>query len=148
MNDEQKLRLRVASEQMAAMILDPTLHPDVTREELAVEAVKNADALIAEVKRTANAAPMPEGGVMDRFTPEEVDAAASETESIRVYCGDFNVAGMLRAYAVRRWADALDTKILDFLDAHPKLIVRSGKQAIRPLILAAMIEQGKGDEKG
>ncbi len=38
---------------------------------------------------------------MDKFTPEEVDAAASETESIRVYCGDFNVADMLRAFAAR-----------------------------------------------
>ena len=142
MNDEQKLRLRVASEQMAAMILDPTLHPDVTREELAVEAVKNADALIAEHERTAKAAPMPEGGVMDRFTPEEVDAAASETESIRVYCGDFNVAGMLRAYAARLREDALDTKMLDFLDAHPQLVLRTGKQAMRPLILAAMREHG------
>ena len=40
--------------------------------------------------------------------------------------------------------DAMDTKMLDFLDAHPKLVVRSGKQAIRPLILAAMHEQGEG----
>ena len=81
---------------------------------------------------------------MDKFTPEEVDAAASETESIRVYCGDFNVADMLRDYAARLREDAMDTKMLDFLDAHPRLIVRSGKQAIRPLIIAAMREQGEG----
>ena len=47
---------------------------------------------------------------MDRFTPEEVDAAASETESSRVYCGDFNVADMLRAYAARLREDDVNAK--------------------------------------
>ena len=60
MNDEQKLRLKVASEQMAALLLDPE-----AREWLiwktAAYAVKAADALIAEIERTAKAAPMPEG---------------------------------------------------------------------------------------
>ena len=84
---------------------------------------------------------------MEKFTPEQVEGMAQ-------YIGQFHsehakaCSGMLLAYAERLREDAMDTKILDFLDAHPKLIVRSGKQAIRPLILAAMIEQGKGDEKG
>ena len=34
--------------------------------------------------------------------------------------------------------DAEDTAMLDWLDANPKVIIRSGKQHIRPLIRAAM----------
>ena len=60
MNDEQKLRLRVASEQMAA------LQADLDRrawswKELAEHAVEAADTLIAEIERTSKAAPEPEG---------------------------------------------------------------------------------------
>lgn len=145
MNDKQKLRLRVASEQMAAMQANPDRH-DWSWKGLPECAVEAADALIAAIERTAKAADMPEGGVMDKFTVEQVSDAIKDLEEGRYCSGDSDVIGMLRAYAVRLWADALDTKILDFLDAHPELIVRSGKQAIRPLILAAMIEQGKGDE--
>ncbi len=47
---------------------------------------------------------------MNKFTPEEVDAAASETESFRVYCGDFNVADMLRAFAARLREDDENAK--------------------------------------
>ena len=60
MNDEQKLRLRVASEQMAAMQagIDRSAW---TWRSLAEYAVEAADALIAEVERTAKAVSMPEG---------------------------------------------------------------------------------------
>ena len=62
MNAEQKLRLKVASEQMAALQADPDRRA-WSWNELAASAVEAANALIAEVKRTAKAdpAPMPEG---------------------------------------------------------------------------------------
>lgn len=93
---------------------------------------------------------------MDKFTVEQVERclARREYELVAVkrhYGPEFvqnphydETNAMLRAYAARLREDALDTKMLDFLDAHPKLIVRSGEQAIRPLILAAMYEQGEG----
>lgn len=60
MNDEQKLLLRVASEQMAALQVDLDRRA-WSWKELAEYAVEAADALIAEIERTAKAAPMPEG---------------------------------------------------------------------------------------
>ena len=47
---------------------------------------------------------------MDKFTPEKVDAAASETESIRVYCGDAFQFRDLRAKAATDKADAQDMR--------------------------------------
>ncbi len=60
MNDEQKLRLRVASEQMAAMIASHT-YDHWGMGAIMREAVNRADDLIAEIERTAKAAPTPEG---------------------------------------------------------------------------------------
>ena len=78
MNDEQKLRLRVASEQMAAMTVEsiPTdalstcvvicrkheYRGDRLEDHMAFAAVKMADALIAEIERTAKAAPVKHPG--------------------------------------------------------------------------------------
>ena len=91
---------------------------------------------------------------MDKFTVEQVEVSAAAHDDAAYILSRYGQHGaaelnsetarMLRAYAARLREDALDTKMLDFLDAHPKLIVRSGEQAIRPLILAAMYEQGEG----
>ena len=93
---------------------------------------------------------------MNKFTVEQVEAriAQFESELPDLDADGFEMSSVaqairdampfLRAFAERLREDAMDTKMLDFLDAHPKLIVRSGKQAIRPLILAAMHEQGEG----
>ena len=60
MNDEQTLRLKIASEQMAALQAHPARR-DWSWKGLAASAAEAADALIAEIERTAKAAPMPEG---------------------------------------------------------------------------------------
>ena len=88
--------------------------------------------------------PMPEGEMMNKFTVEQLEKAINELDAGRYCSGDSDVIGMLRAYAARLREDALDTRMLDFLDAHPKLVLRTGKQALRPMILAAMREQGEG----
>ena len=93
---------------------------------------------------------------MNKFTPEEVDAAASETESIRVYCGDFNVADMLRAFAARlregdvnakdaaryRWLRDCYMKDPDFYG--DVLVENIDGSALDAAIDAAMREQGEG----
>ena len=60
MNDEQTLRLKIASEQMAALQADWDRRAWTWRS-LAEYAVEAPDALIAEVERTAKAVSMPEG---------------------------------------------------------------------------------------
>ncbi len=52
MNDEQKLRLRVASERMAAIIADRVCAA-LDFDKIAASAVDAADDLIAEIERTA-----------------------------------------------------------------------------------------------
>ena len=80
---------------------------------------------------------------MSEFTVREIELEAAYIEQFSSEQA-VRTGKMLRALAARLREYAMDTKMLDFLDAHPKLIVRSGKQAIRPLILAAMREQGEG----
>ena len=90
----------------------------------------------------------------DKFTVEQVEQFESDLREViwegkgSIHNNEFRakfqdrIADMLRAYAARLREDALDTKMLDFLDAHPQLVLRTGKQAMRPLILAAMREHG------
>ena len=53
MNEHQKLRLKIASEQMAALLsIQETW--EFCSDVLALHAVRNADALIAEIERTRN----------------------------------------------------------------------------------------------
>ena len=131
MNDEQKLRLRVASEQMAAMQANPDRH-DWSWKGLPECAVEAADALIAAIERTAQ--PEPKLEVTEEMVQRFLGWRLPDTFAPDCYIS-FDRNGIKQMGNGTHWP--VGTNLLNDLEARAMLEYVLGTDSAKPVPVEA-----------